>query len=175
MPILRSHIRNAVLTACLVIAGRGGLASAQSVGTAESNWTAITACASKTEERSRHICMDGVLRQAGVLSAERQAMERRARFGAATPPAPPQTPDAPAVEQVDERIEVKIANVTVTSDEKLVVTTTDGVVWRQRDGEPIRPPPVAGETMVVRKALLGSFLCTVRKKHGFRCSRGRSA
>jgi hypothetical protein len=173
MPTPRSSIYRAAATACLLFAGTGGHANAQSVDAAAANWTAIAACASKPDERSRHTCMDGVLRQAGVLSAERQATERRARFGTDAQPVPPQAPDAPAAEPVDERVEVQLATVTVTSDEKLIVTTTDGVVWRQRDSDPVRPRPAAGDRMIVRKALLGSFLCTVRQNVAYRCSRGR--
>ena len=174
MPIPRSSLHRAALTACLLFAGTGGHANAQSAdAAAAANWTAITACASKPDERSRHTCVDGVLRQAGVLSAERQATERRARFGTEAQPAPPKTPDAPAAEPIEDRIEVEVASVTVTSDEKLIVTTTDGVVWRQRDSDPVRPAPAAGDTMTIRKALLGSFMCAVRRNDAFRCSRGR--
>jgi len=173
MPLPRSSIYRAAATVCLLFAGTGGQANAQSVDAAAANWTTIAACASKPDERSRHTCMDGVLRQAGVLSVERQAMERRARFGTDAQPAPPKTPDAPAVEPVESQVEVQVASVTVTPDEKLIVTTTDGVVWRQRDSDPVRPPPAAGDTMTIRKALLGSFMCVVRRNDGFRCSRGR--
>ncbi len=155
------------------MAGVCALANAQSAGTAEANWNAVTACASKPDERSRHTCVDDVLRQAGVLSAERQAKERRARFGVDTPAVAQPAPGATAVEPVDERVEVQLANVTVTRDAKLIVTTTDGVTWVQRDSDAVRPTPAAGDTMVIRKALLGSFICSVRGSDGFRCSRGR--
>jgi ligand-binding sensor domain-containing protein len=63
--------------------------------------------------------------------------------------------------------------VTVTPDAKLIVTTTDGVVWLQRDSEAVRPTPAAGDTMIIRKALLGSFLCSVGRSVAYRCSRRR--
>ena len=88
MPTPRSSIYRAAATACLLFAGTGGHANAQSVDAAAANWTAIAACASKPDERSRHTCMDGVLRQAGVLSAERQAMERRGVAPAGQRPCP---------------------------------------------------------------------------------------
>jgi hypothetical protein len=179
MATLYTPLRGAVATACIAIAGSCGLASAQSVASSEARWNAISACASKADDRSRHACVDEVLREAGLLTVERQEKERRGRFGldaqqvAPKAAAAPQAPVAPVVEQSDEHVEVQIATVTSAPDANLIVTTTDGAVWRQTESRAIRPVAAAGDTMVIRKASLGSFLCRVGNSVAYRCSRSR--
>jgi hypothetical protein len=84
------------------------------------------------------------------------------------PSAPPSTP--PAVPSI---VEVELARISTTHDEKLILTTTEGAVWRQIDGGAILPQPAAGHRMTIRRASMGSFLCEVRRNVGFRCSRTR--
>jgi hypothetical protein len=80
-------------------------ATAQTPGptNAEQGWASITRCAQEDSERSRHTCLDRVLRDAGLLTNEMHARQQRNSFGldekkaAATPPRPaPTSAAAPA-------------------------------------------------------------------------------
>jgi hypothetical protein len=143
----------------------GVVAETDMIDGADSGWRAVAACAAESSEKARHACLDDVLRRAGLLTSERETRQQREGFGASpkasTPPAAPST------------LEVELARVSTTHDEKLILTTTDGAVWRQIEGTPIRPVPAAGDRMTIRRASMGSFLCEVRRNVGFRCSRSR--
>jgi len=73
----------------------------------------------------------------------------------------------------DPELEVTLATVKEGGDGKLVLTTTDGAVWRQVESEPVRPTPAQGQTMTITKGSLGSYLCKPGKWVGFRCARVR--
>jgi hypothetical protein len=62
--------------------------SAQPAGTmnAERGWSSIARCAQEDTERARHICVDGVLREAGLLTAEMRARQQRRAFGLESEP-----------------------------------------------------------------------------------------
>ena len=167
-----------VLALGATAAANGAIAETATIDDADSGWRAVSACAAQPSERARHACLDDVLRRAGLLTTERETRQQRERFGlkddAPAPAAAPATavtptpsPTAPAT------VEVELAQVSTTRDEKLILMTTDGAVWRQIEGTPIRPVPVVGDRMTIRRASMGSFLCEVRRNVGFRCSRSR--
>ena len=69
------------------------------------------------------------------------------------------------------RIEVTLEKADKAGDGKLVLTTTDGVVWRQIDSDTTMPTPNGGESMRVWKNVLGGYRCRVGKWPPFRCKR----
>lgn len=75
-----------------------------------------------------------------------------------------------AIEQID-RIEAVVTEVRKSANEKLTVTLDNGQVWRQLDSKPMRLK--SGETVIVRKASLGSFL--LEKSSGSRSIRVKRA
>jgi hypothetical protein len=168
-------------------ATNGAIAQTAAIGDADSGWRAVSACAAQPSEGARHACLDDVLRRAGLLTPERETRQQREQFGlkaearapavpmAVTPaPAPsgasPATSAPPAAPST---VDVELARISVTHDDKLILTTTDGAVWRQIEGGAILPLPAAGDRMTIRRASLGSYLCEVRRNVGFRCSRTR--
>lgn len=60
-----------------------------------------------------------------------------------------------AIEPVD-NIEAKITDVQELATRKLLISLQNGQVWRQLDNQ--RLPLKTGETVIIRKASLGSFL-----------------
>jgi hypothetical protein len=71
-----------------------------------------------------------------------------------------------AIEQISE-IEAIVTDVRESANEKLTVTLDNGQSWRQVDNQPMRLK--SGETVIVRKASLGSFL--MEKQSGSRSIR----
>jgi hypothetical protein len=136
---------------------------------ASSGWTAMKHCASIADDTARHTCTDDVLRKAGLLGvAAAQAEPPNAHKDFGLPPAP-----APKPSPSDARLEVTLANVTQAGDGKLVLTTTDGAIWRQVESEAIRPMPAQGQTMVIARKSLGGFMCESAQRVAFRCYRTR--
>ena len=75
-----------------------------------------------------------------------------------------------AIEQIDQ-VEAIVADVRKSASRKLSVTLDNGQIWRQLDSKPMRLK--SGETVIVRKASLGSFL--MEKESGSRSIRVKRA
>jgi len=170
------------------IAGIGASGLALTLGTAvnaqgqtdsAAGWTAISACATKPDETTRHTCVDDVLRAAGLLTSEKLDREKKSHFGIETvaprKPVVAQTPATAAAKAppAPDRVEVELAAVGTDPFGKLIITTTDGAVWHQIDGDPLWATPTKGQKVVIRKASMGSFLCVLPQKITYRCKRSR--
>lgn len=153
-------------------------------------WQQVVACAAQDSNSGRHQCIDAVLRAAGVLNPEREAQVNRENFGredrpAAPPPAPPAPPPpaaAPAAAAAPpaapvappaplQGIATQVAAVSQGGDRKIVVTTTEGAIWRQIDSSPIRRLPRVGESFEVREGAMGGYRCTFNGNTTYRCER----
>lgn len=71
-----------------------------------------------------------------------------------------------AIKQISQ-IEAIVTYVRKSANKKLTVTLDNGQIWRQLDNQPM--PLKSGETVIVRKASLGSFL--MEKRSGSRSIR----
>jgi hypothetical protein len=136
----------------LVLAGLAALPAVSAEPGPEARWNAVVACASRAD-RDRHACVDGVLRDAGVLGAA-------AASGAKDAP----DPDVG---------KFTLGAVAEARNGFLTLTTEQGAVWRQTETRPPAPTPRAGQTLTVRKGLTGSPLCQVEGAAVFRCTRSR--
>jgi hypothetical protein len=97
------------------------------------------------------------------------AAGKRTIANLATKAAPP---SGPAPQQKEEtQLEVTLATVEQGGDGKLVLTTTEGAVWRQVEHITIFPPPQRGQTLTILKNSFGGFLCKPSKWVTFRCYR----
>jgi len=170
----------------LMLLAAPAFAKAQGTMSADEGWTAVGRCAASGSERERHRCLDDLLRRAGLLTREAEAQAQRREFGArpATPPAASTAAPAPAAPAVKtapatvpppspDRLEVKVATIGVGTDRKVVLTTSDGATWKQTDSDTLPRLPGAGETVRIRKASFGSYLCELPSHHTFRCVRTR--
>jgi hypothetical protein len=84
-------------------------------------------------------------------------------------PAPKSTQSSAA----DRQQQVTLARVDQAGDGKLLLTTTDGAIWKQLESAPIRPLPAGGQAMTIEKVSLGGFLCEPSKYVSFRCFRAK--
>ncbi len=190
-------MREMLCTACVVavLAAASATPAAETGSGAEAGWTAVTRCAQQETEPARHDCLDEVLRDAGLLTPELRARQQQRAFGleqpaapapvAPSPAAPPPTATAPpapaarrspattAPESPPDRVEIEVASVVKSRDGKLIVTTTDGAVWRQTESLTNYRLPVVGERMTIRRGALGGYLCTPSSKLSWRCARDR--
>jgi hypothetical protein len=98
-----------------------------------------------------------------------------ARPAPVAPPAAPATsPSAPAPAAQPDLLEVQLASVQKPPDGKLVITTTEGAVWRQSESADMPQPPAAGDRMTIRKGALASYRCSFpATRLTFRCVRSR--
>ncbi len=183
--------RAAAGAAALLLAA--GAAHGQQAATpdAASAWAEMRKCGALVNDDARHACTDEVLRRFDALAPpEARSTEHRRQFGLevpkprATPPAhheepaqaAPKTAKRPAptpaaARDTDEQISVTLGEVVLRGDGKLTLTTTDGVVWRQVESDPVRPTPKSGQTMVIEKGILGGFMCKIGRWTAFRCTR----
>ena len=157
--IVRAAFRWMAATALLPVAQ----AHAADLASPEARWNAVAACAASADERERHACIDGVLRDAGVITREVEKRDERQRFGSDRTQQKAPEPEAMAL---------TLASVTQARDGKLTLTTEDGAVWRQIESMDVLITPRPGQILTVHRASFGSFLCQVSTKT-FRCSRSR--
>jgi hypothetical protein len=182
----------AAIVALIGLTATAALAQTESRMSAEEGWSSIARCAEEDTARARHACVDRVLREAGLLTTEMRARQARQAFGLENEPVRPQArstlasnetpasagsgasdPD-PASPEMPDRVEVELASVSKAADGRLLVTTTDGAVWRQTESVTIPKPPVAGDRMTIRKGALGGYRCTlVSTRLTYRCVRTR--
>lgn len=156
--------------------------AAQDAVSPQERWGQVAACAAQRSNEARHACVDAVMRAAGVLEREAEVAINRENFGRVAPPPPP----PPQVAQSAPRsapppvvtapapltgISTRVAAVRTGADRRIVVTTTEGAVWRQADTGAIRRPPRVGEVFAVEEGALGSYRCTFNETTTFRCER----
>ena len=156
-----------------------GIALSQNASTAEAGWAKMQKCATIAEDKARHACTDQTLREAGLLTeaTQRKAFGLQKPAPIAAPAKPPSATNtesaAPQNKKQKEQVEVTLVKVEQGGDGKLVLTTTDGAVWRQVESVTVRPMPAQGETMTIEARSLGGFMCEPSKYVSFRCYRSR--
>ncbi|MEH3121824.1 MAG: hypothetical protein PGN16_07560 [Sphingomonas phyllosphaerae] len=165
----------AVLMTCLSGAALADPASPDRSGVAE----AVIRCRAIAGDTERLKCFDaaaGALngaiaaRQVVVVDRAKVEAERRARFGERRRAA-----DLPSLQDADgnklDTLTGKLAQAAQTSDGNWSFTLADGSRWLQTDGQAFAVAPRAGETVVVKRAALGSYKLTVGRQPGVRVRR----
>lgn len=66
-----------------------------------------------------------------------------------------------------------VASVEQTPLGRMLVTSTDGAVWEQTEGDALSHEPAPGDTVEVSKTMLGGFMCQVSRWESVRCQRDR--
>jgi hypothetical protein len=158
------------------------IAWAQGSGSgAEGNWAAAAQCGAIRNAEQRHQCLDGVLQRAGVLSGEQVAQEVREEFGKQDRPAPRPAPAErvqaaqPAASptraaELDEVV-TTIASTRTIGYQRVRVTTAEGAVWDQTQGESFAAEPRKGDRFSVERGAMNSFLCQFGRSSRYRCQR----
>jgi hypothetical protein len=142
-------------------------ARSQKLTSAEAAWAAMTKCAAIAAADERHACADDVMRSAGVLPMT------QGKPAAQTEPAAQAKPSAPPPQKDDNQLEITLAAVEQGGDGKLVLTTTEGAIWRQVERIVIFPLPQQGQRVTISKTTFGGFMCKASKWVAFRCYRAR--
>ena len=93
-----------------------------------------------------------------------QSKESRADFGLQ-----PKTSREPAVAR---RLQVTLRQVD-QADGKLLLTTTEGAIWKQVESTDVWPVPTGGQTMTIDRGSFGGFFCEPSKYVSFRCFRAK--
>jgi len=55
----------------------------------------------------------------------------------------------------------------------MLITSTDGVIWEQTDGDVVAARVSPGDTVKVTKGVLGGYMCQVTRWQAVRCQRDR--
>jgi hypothetical protein len=161
------RVTRAIVASCLMtLACAPQPARSQKLTSAEAAWAAMTKCAAIAAPDSRHACADDVMRSAGLLPVTQDKPAAQAEPVTAKP-------IAPLPEKDNNKLEITLAAVEQGGDGKLVLTTTDGAIWRQAERIVIFPPPQQGQTIAITKTSFGGFMCKPSKWVAFRCYRSR--
>lgn len=56
---------------------------------------------------------------------------------------------------------------------RLLLTSTDGAIWEQTDGDRVDNIPEPGDTVEVSKGMLGGYMCQVTRWQAVRCQRDK--
>jgi hypothetical protein len=118
----------------------------------------VLQCRQVQTESARLACYDAV----AATLAQSQSRKEAAEFGLQTPAPRPQESSLTGV----------IRSVAATRD-GWVVTLEDGSTWRQEDASGSRLDPVAGRTVVIRRAAMGSYRLMLNDNVGFKVRRVR--
>jgi hypothetical protein len=159
-------IRVAVALCLMTLVCAPQAARSQQLTSAEAAWAAMTKCAAVAAADARHACADDAMRSAGLLPVSQGKRAAQAEPVTAMPSAPPPRKD-------DNQLEITLAAVERGGDGKLVLTTTDGAIWRQAERIVIFPLPQQGQTIAITKTSFGGFMCKPTKWVAFRCYRAR--
>jgi hypothetical protein len=159
-------------TLAAALAGSMLAGAAWAASDARSHWAAMSDCATLSDAAARHSCTDAVLRGAGLLDP---AVSAAATAPVAAPravqePTPAERDaSAAATDTEAEDTEVTLAKAMRRGDGRLVLTASDGVIWRQLYRQGSMPIPRAGASMAVRKGALGGYVCAIARAPSFRC------
>jgi hypothetical protein len=177
--------------------------SGERIARSDAAWSAITLCARIAKDSDRHVCLDDALRNAGLMPAHSTAaavpaagtapaagaVAPAAAAGAAAPAA--QAPDTASPAQSKESradfglqpktfretgvartLKVTLRQVD-QADGKLLLTTTEGAIWKQVESSDVWPVPTGGQTMTIEQGAFGGFFCEPSKYVSFRCFRAK--
>jgi hypothetical protein len=139
---------------------------------------AVVDCRKIEDSAQRLACYDGAVESmtkaeaAGDLVAvdrEQRREVRRQSFGF-TLPSLAIFDRGEKPEEIN-KLDTTLASASHTSDGRWVFRTQDGAVWRQIDDEDLPNPPRAGDPVVIRKGMLGSFIMDVGGQRGMKVHR----
>ena len=140
---------------------------------------AISACRAQQDDQARLRCYDqasAALAQATeagnivVVDREDVRKTRRSLFGFSLPKLPFFSGDDSAKDQQDE-ITATIASASALGYGKYRVRIEDGAVWETTEGWPTLREPKRGDTVVIKRGSLGSYLMKIDGQRGLKAKR----
>jgi hypothetical protein len=170
----------AAVCSALFLAGSGVAAKAKGSQAAESPLVrALAACRSQTDDTARLRCYDaaaGALTEAAtsgkvvVVDQEDVRKTRRSLFGFSLPKLPFFSGDDSADEQQDE-LTGKIASAGPLGYGKYRIKLEDGALWETTEGVSTIRDPKRGDTVVIKRGPLGSYMIRIAGQRGLRAKR----
>ena len=159
-------------------------------------WDSLIPCAQKADPAEGFACYQAAMRAAGYKPTEQEATQRRRGFGLTLPfkhaqkeprrpssevaqaaggaaPSGKATPEAAVSEAAAEdanKITVQLSQVAlIPPQNRLLLVTTDGAIWEQRDDEAVSPRPKPGQTIRIEKSRFGGYFCWFDRLTKVRC------
>ena len=167
----------ATMAGSLIVTSQGTAAPAPTATQRAKVLQALVDCRKLTADAERLACYDrstAVLDEAEktgevVVVDQAKAREvRRQAFGFNLPSLA--VFNRNAKDEAVEKLETTIDTVRERANGRFSVTTTDGALWVQTDGD-LSFPPVHGQPMTITPAMLGSYFCKFNHQPAVRCKR----
>ena len=139
----------------------------------------LVACRTVEEPAARLACFDEKVaafetakanNELVIADREQVREARRGLFGLSLPRISLFDGDADEGERIEE-VESTVAGVRSLRDGKYLIQLEDGAIWQQTDGRGTMRQPKPGDTIVIKRALMGSFLAKVNDGRGFKVKR----
>jgi len=165
----------ALLGAALALAPVAASADAPQPGTA-------AFCRAITDFTERGKCWDSLDKSnQQAVETNKETKKREFGLGLHLPSAAAIKPrkDDVAEQEKRERDDIRsqvltLADVQNTPHGQLLMTSSEGAVWEQTDGDAVvGEGPVPGDTVQVSKGMLGGYMCKVSRWQSVRCQRDR--
>lgn len=140
---------------------------------------AVTACRSERDDAARLRCFDAAtatLAEAEssgkvvVVDREDVRRTRRSLFGFSLPKLPFFSGDDSAKDQQDE-LTATIADAGSLGHDKYRIRLDDGAIWETTEGWPTVDAPRRGDTVVIKRGALGSYMIRIAGQRGLRAKR----
>lgn len=164
-----------ILMTCVSVTATADPATPDRSGVADT----VIRCRAIANDKERLRCFDAAAgafdgaiaaRQVVVVDRARIEAERRARFGERRRVAELPTLQDPEGNRLD-TLTGKLAQAVQAGDGNWSFTLADGSRWLQTDGQGFAVAPRAGETVVIKRAALGSYKLAVGRQPGVRVRR----
>lgn len=161
----------AAMAAVIALAAAAGALSPRTAQ-AESAPSAAE-CRAITDFTKRGECWDS-LDRAG-LHDEQVVKKRTFGLGAHAPDSAAIVAPKPKKEKVASTdvtsLTMTIASIEDSAMGHVILTSTDGAVWEQTDGDPVNQRPQPGDTFEVSRSMFSGYMCHVSRWQAVRCQR----
>jgi hypothetical protein len=133
-------------------------------------------CRALTDFAQRGACWDAL----DQANQQDKQIEKKRDFGLGLhlPSVSAIKPKAEKVARLADEEKAELKNLTLTVSQvddsplgRLIMTSTDGAVWEQTDGDPVNQRPEPGDTVEVSKGFMGGYLCKLTRWQSVRCQR----
>ena len=171
----------AATSAALALAGVACVFAAPAAQADPSAPQSAADCRAISDFTARGLCWDA-LDRAG-LHNDQAVKKRNFGLGARPPAAAAVAAAKPRKEHVKKAADpqnakvraltLTIASVGDTPQGRILLTSTDGAVWEQTDGDSVRDRPSPGDTFKISQSILGGYLCQVTRWQPVRCQRDK--
>ena len=172
-----AHAMHTVKTTAIALAAAASLAVPHARAEA-TNPKSAAECRAISDFTLRGQCWDALDRE----KQQDEQVEKKKSFGlglhapsfsAIIPRKADRVREQQAEKEDVKKLTLTLADVQDTPQGRLLLTSTDGAVWEQTDGDAINNTLTPGDTIQVSKGFLGGYMCQVSRWQLVRCQRDR--